>query len=64
MPSFDVVSKINQPEVDNALLQSQKEILTRFDFRDTGTSIERNAEGIVIVSSSEGRVEAAYEVLG
>ena len=63
MPSFDVMSKVNQPEVDNALLQSQKEIGTRFDFRDTGTSIERTAEGLVIVSSSEGRVEAALEVL-
>ena len=63
MPSFDVVSKINQPEVDNALLQSQKEIATRYDFKDTGTSIERHADGIVIVANSEGRVEAAYEVL-
>ena len=63
MPSFDVMSKVNQPEVDNALLQSQKEIGTRFDFRDTGTTIERNAEGIVLVSSSEGRLEAALDVL-
>ena len=63
MPSFDVVSKINQPEVDNALLQSQKEIGTRYDFKDTGTTIERTAEGIVIVSNSEGKVEATYEVL-
>ena len=63
MPSFDVVSKINQPEVDNALLQSQKEIGTRYDFKDTGTTIERNAEGIVILSNSEGKVEATYQVL-
>ncbi len=63
MPSLDVVSKINQPEVDNALLQSQKEIGTRFDFRDTGTSLERTAEGIVLVANSEGRLEAALDVL-
>ena len=63
MPSFDVVSKINQPEVDNALLQSQKEIGTRYDFKDTGTTIERTTEGIVILSNSEGKVEATYEVL-
>ncbi|MEZ4408139.1 MAG: YajQ family cyclic di-GMP-binding protein [Polyangiales bacterium] len=63
MPSFDVVSKVNQAEVDNALLQTQKEIGTRFDFRDTGTSVERGAEGLVMVSNAEGRLEAAYDVL-
>ena len=63
MPSFDFVSNINKTEVDKAQLQSQKEIATRYDFKDTGTSIERHAEGIVIVANSEGRVEAAYEVL-
>ncbi len=63
MPSFDVVSKVNQAEVDNALLQTQKEIGTRFDFRDTGTSVERSAEGLVMTSNAEGRLEAAYDVL-
>lgn len=63
MPSFDVVSKVNQAEVDNALHQTVKEINTRFDFRETSTSIEKNAEGIVVVSNSEGRIEAALDVL-
>lgn len=63
MPSFDVVSKVNMMEVDNALLQSQKEIATRFDFRDTGTTLEKTAEGIVMVSNSENRLEAALDVL-
>ncbi len=63
MPSFDVVSKVNSMEVDNAVLQSQKEIATRFDFRDTGTTIEKNAEGIQLVSNSESRLEAALDVL-
>ena len=63
MPSFDVVSKVNTMEVDNAVLQSQKEIATRFDFRDTGTTIEKNAEGIQLVSNSESRLEAALDVL-
>lgn len=63
MPSFDVVSKVNQAEVDNALLQTQKEIGTRFDFRDTGTTVERNAEGFVLASNAEGRLDAAYDVL-
>ena len=63
MSSFDVVSKVNHAEVDNALHQSQKEIGTRFDFRDTGTTIEKTAEGIVLVSNSDGRLEAALDVL-
>ncbi len=63
MPSFDVVSKVNMMEVDNALQQSQREIATRFDFRDTGTTLEKTAEGVVMVSSSENRLEAALDVL-
>jgi len=63
MPSFDVVSKVQMHEVDNAVLQTSKEIATRYDFRDTGTSIERTDEGIVLRSDSEGRLEAALDVL-
>jgi uncharacterized protein YajQ (UPF0234 family) len=63
MPSFDVVSKVQMHEVDNAVQQTAKEIATRYDFRDTGTSIERNEEGIVLGSNSEGRLEAALQVL-
>lgn len=63
MPSFDVVSKVQMHEVDNAVLQTSKEISTRYDFRDTNTSIERTEEGIVLRSGSEGRLEAAFNVL-
>lgn len=63
MPSFDVVSKVAMHEVDNAVQQASKEITTRYDFRDTGTSIERNDEGIALRSDSEGRLEAALTVL-
>jgi cyclic-di-GMP-binding protein len=63
MPSFDVVSKVQMHEVDNAVLQTSKEVATRYDFRDTHTSIERTEEGIVLRSSSEGRVEATLSVL-
>jgi cyclic-di-GMP-binding protein len=63
MPSFDVVSKVQMHEVDNAVMQTSKEIATRYDFRDTNTSIERTEEGIVLRSSSEGRIEAALSVL-
>ena len=63
MPSFDIVSKVPQHEVDNALGQAQKEIAQRYDFKDTGTEVEKNAEGINVRSSSEDRARAALGVV-
>ncbi len=63
MPSFDVVSKVAMHEVDNAVQQASKEISTRYDFRDTGSSVERTDEGIVLRSGSEPRIEAVLTVL-
>jgi uncharacterized protein YajQ (UPF0234 family) len=63
MPSFDVVSKVNWAEVDNALNQCKKELSQRYDFKDTGANIEKTKEGLVITANSEGRVEAALDVL-
>jgi uncharacterized protein YajQ (UPF0234 family) len=63
MPSFDVVSKLAMHEVDNALQQAQKEVGTRFDFRGTGATIEREEDGILLRANSESRVAAAYVVL-
>jgi cyclic-di-GMP-binding protein len=63
MPSFDIVSKVQWNEVDNALNQAQKEIAQRFDFKDTGTELEKSTETITIRSSSEDRANAALQVL-
>ena len=63
MPSFDVVSKLEMHEVENALQQAKKEIAQRFDFKDTGTELDKNEEGIRIVADSEGRIAAALKVL-
>ena len=63
MPSFDIVSKPNWPEIDNALNQAQKEIAQRFDFKDTGTQLEKNSEGINIAAATEDRTRAALGVL-
>jgi cyclic-di-GMP-binding protein len=61
--SFDVVSKIDRQEADNALNQAQKELTTRFDFKDTGAIIEWKGELVVeITASTEDRVKAALEV--
>lgn len=63
MPSFDIVSKLQWNEVDNALNQAQKEIAQRYDFKDTETVIEKTEDGIVLRSSSEDRLKAAWKVL-
>lgn len=63
MPSFDVVSKLEHHEVDNAVDQARREVSQRFDFKNTNTEIEKSDEGIVIRSSGEGRCRAAYDVI-
>ena len=66
MPSFDIVSKVNEQEVDNAFQQAKKEIDQRYDFKDTGTALEKVAapeKGLKIRSSTEQRLEAARAVL-
>jgi cyclic-di-GMP-binding protein len=63
MPSFDVVSELAMHEVENAVQQAAKEVGQRFDFRGTDTDIERTEEGIVLRANSEGRIEAAYDLL-
>jgi uncharacterized protein YajQ (UPF0234 family) len=62
MPSFDVVSKVSMEEVENAFQQTRKEIVQRFDFRGTGTELEKTDEGIVLRSLTEQRLQAALEV--
>jgi uncharacterized protein YajQ (UPF0234 family) len=63
MPSFDIVSKVQHHEIDNAFQQAQKEIAQRFDFKDTETSLERAPDAITIRSGSEDRAKAALTVL-
>ncbi|HVX93981.1 MAG TPA: YajQ family cyclic di-GMP-binding protein [Polyangia bacterium] len=63
MPSFDVVSKVNLMELDNAINTAAKELGQRYDFRGTNTSIERGPEGITIRSSDEPHANAALTVL-
>jgi len=60
--SFDVVSKVDRQEVDNALNQAAKEIATRFDFKNVGASIAWSGEKVEMVASSEDRVKAVLDV--
>ena len=50
--SFDIVSKIDQQEVDNALNQTAREISQRFDFKNTGATIKRQGDATVSVSAN------------
>ena len=63
MPSFDVVSEIDQQEIRNAVDQAQREVATRYDFKGTGTTIERVADEIKLPPSSEDRLAALRQVL-
>ncbi|HEY3736180.1 MAG TPA: YajQ family cyclic di-GMP-binding protein [Jatrophihabitans sp.] len=62
-PSFDVVSKVDHQEVDNALNQTAKELASRFDFKGVNASIEWSGElGVVIKADTEERCKAALAV--
>ena len=63
MPSFDVVSEIDMQEVRNAVDQAQREVSTRFDFKNTDSTIELGDESITLHSSTEDRLRAVVQVL-
>jgi uncharacterized protein YajQ (UPF0234 family) len=63
MPSFDIVSQVDMQEVRNAADQAMREVITRYDFKGTDSSIQLTDEGITVESSAEGRLEAAVDVL-
>ncbi len=60
--SFDIVSKIDHQEVDNALSQAAREITQRYDFKGTGAEIKWSGEAIEISASAEDRATAVLEV--
>ncbi|PDQ36379.1 MAG: YajQ family cyclic di-GMP-binding protein [Candidatus Lumbricidophila eiseniae] len=61
--TFDIVSKVDRMEVDNALNQTRKELETRYDFKGVGASAEWSGEKILLKASSEERVKAVLDVL-
>jgi uncharacterized protein YajQ (UPF0234 family) len=63
--SFDVVSKIELPEVGNAIQQAMKEILQRYDLKDSKSSIELNEKDhkVLLASADEYKLKAVIEVL-
>ena len=63
MPSFDVVSEVDRQEVRNAVDQAQREIATRFDFKNTNSSIEHNELVLTLRTVSEDRLTALRQVV-
>ena len=63
MPSFDIVSQVDMQEVRNAVDQASREIVNRYDFKGTDTTVRLADDGIVVESSADGRLDAAIDVL-
>jgi hypothetical protein len=60
--SFDIVSEVDRMEVDNAFNQADREISTRFDFKNTDSKIEKSGDKILIEAQSEEKAKAILEV--
>lgn len=63
MPTFDIVSKINMHEIKNAVDQANREVTTRFDFKDTHAHFELNDEKILLVAPSDFHLKQMKDIL-
>ena len=63
MPSFDIVCKIDLQEVDNAVNQTLREIGQRFDFKNSNSSVRREAEALLLASADDFKVRTLGEIL-
>ena len=63
MPTFDIVSEVDMQEVRNAVDQANREAATRFDFKNTDSTIELGENELVLRSSTEDRLRALHQVL-
>ena len=63
MPSFDVVSRLDFQEIDNAIGNATREILNRYDFKGTDTSIERNDNDLKVVTDDELKLKQVHDLI-
>ncbi|WP_430592181.1 YajQ family cyclic di-GMP-binding protein [Humidisolicoccus flavus] len=61
--SFDVVSRVDKMEAENAVNQARKEVEQRYDFKGVGASVEWSGEKILLKAASEERVKAVLDVV-
>jgi uncharacterized protein YajQ (UPF0234 family) len=62
--TFDIVSKIDLAEVSNAIAQATKEVTTRFDLKDSKSTITLEKDAIVVHSADDYKLKAVNEILG
>ena len=63
MPSFDIVSKINYQEIDNAVANCLREIAQRYDFKGSSTSVKYEEKSLVIVTEDEAKLRQVTDLV-
>ena len=63
MPSFDVVSRVDFQEIDNAIANALREITNRYDFKGSNTSLERSEKVITIVTDDDLKLSQVNDIL-
>jgi len=63
MPSFDIVSEVNQVELRNAVEQSNKEISNRFDFKGSDARIEQGEDALTLYADDDFKLGQVYDIL-
>ncbi len=63
MPSFDIVSEIDQHELGNAIDQTNREISTRFDFKDADAQVEKTEQSLTLHAQTEFQIQQILDVL-
>ena len=62
MPSFDVVSKIDLAEVDNAINGAMREISNRYDFKNSESKVSREEESVVLIAEDNYKIEQVQQI--
>ena len=62
MPSFDIVSNIDHHEIANAIDQANREVSTRFDFKDTNTRLELNKNQITLIAPTDFQLKQVDDI--
>ena len=63
MPSFDVVSRLDYQEIDNAFGNAKREILNRYDFKGSDTSIERKENEVTVITDDELKLNQVHDLI-
>ena len=63
MPSFDIVSEVDNQEIDNALNQARKELATRFDFKGSTAAVDYEKDKITLTAEDANRLRGLREIV-